>query len=290
MNTEMAYLCGMIFGNGEIQRESETTRVTIEIPHKNLRDDQNRDVSIYVSSSLNNIRNFLEPLLGHSLIVSRLSNTTQISFNKPNEEYIMREIMRFVGNGINQSSMTMNEDLFNMSVDEKKEFLRGFADVTGYIRNSNKAFGQEGNHRVYIEIPGSWQLVIDIANMLKDVDVPIQTIDFGHPNFRDPMLKKYNQGKKYFWKKEHQIKIWANEFLAVGFNIEHKQRALELYSNELLAHKDKHSTHKFFWEKTTRRKIKPTHPMESDENIPLNIRGKHFDHWTDLAKQMGYHE
>lgn len=33
-------------------------------------------------------------------------------------------------------------------------------------------------------------MVIDIANMLKDIDVPVQTIDFGHPNFRDGKLVK----------------------------------------------------------------------------------------------------
>ncbi|MDD5810877.1 MAG: hypothetical protein PUD17_02140, partial [Treponema sp.] len=68
-----------------------------------------------------------------------------------------------------------------------------------YIRASNIAFKKESKqHRVYIEIPGNWYMVIDIANMLKAVDIPVQTIDFGHPNFRDSNLDKYNEGKKYY--------------------------------------------------------------------------------------------
>lgn len=39
MNTEMAYLLGMILGNGEIQRDNNETRITIDIPHKNLYTD-----------------------------------------------------------------------------------------------------------------------------------------------------------------------------------------------------------------------------------------------------------
>ena len=39
----------------------------------------------------------------------------------------------------------------------------------------------------------------DNDNMLKAVDIPVQTIDFGHPNFRDSNLDKYNEGKKYYW-------------------------------------------------------------------------------------------
>lgn len=288
MNTQMAYLIGMILGNGEVQRKSDATTITVELPHKNLIDDEGREVSVYVKSSLADIRGIIEPLIGYSLPISQTKRATQFSFTMPNADYTMREILRFIGNGVHHSTMTMNDELFGMKTDEKKELLRGIADVTGYIRKSNIAFGKDGYHRVYMEIPGNWQMVIDIANMLKDLDIPVQTIDFGHPNFRDSNLKKYNEGKPYYWKKEHQVKIWANEFLPIGFNIVHKQRALEKYAGELLDYLDEKKTHQFYWQKTIRRKEKPIHPMENDESLPLSIRGKHYESWTDLAKELGY--
>ena len=50
-------------------------------------------------------------------------------------------------------------------------------------------------------------------------------------------------------------------------------------------------THKFYWEKTIRRREhKPIHPMENDESLPAVIRGKHYDSWTDLARDLGYGE
>lgn len=288
MNVQMAYLIGMILGNGEIQRGEYETKITIEIPHKNLRDDEGLEVSIYVKSSLADIRTVIEPLLGNSIPISQTKRATIISFTKRNEDYTMREILRFIGNGIHHSSMSMNEELFEMTVDQKKELLRGVADVTGYIRKSNMAYGEDGHHRVYIEIPGNWQFVIDIANMLKSLDIPIHSIDFGHPNFRDSHLKKYNEGKINYWKKEHQVKIWANEFLPIGFNIVHKQRALKQYTEELLEYLDEVKTHKFYWEKPIRKRNKPIHPGENDESLPSKIRGKHFDSWTELAKELGY--
>ena len=288
MNTQMAYLIGMILGNGEVQRKSNQTTITIELPHKNLKDDEGREVSIYVKSSLSDIRNIIEPLIGNSVSISDTRTATLFSFTKSNEDYTMREIMRFIGNGTRHATMKMNRELFDMTTDEKKELVRGIADVTGYIRKSNVAYGNEGWHRVYIEIPGNWQFVIDIANMLKDLDIPVQTIDFAHPNFRDSKLKKYNEGKPNYWKKEHQVKIWANEFLPIGFNIVHKQRALENYAEELLEYLDENKTHKFYWEKPIRRKIRPIHPMENDISLPSAIRGKHYDSWTDLAKDLGY--
>lgn len=249
MNLEMAYMLGMILGNGEIQQNSTTTTVTIDIPYKNLYTDDLKDVAVYVKASLVDIRSIIEPLVGHVLNITEFSHSTKVSFTKPNEEYVIREMLRLIGGGRHHSTMKMNPELFSITIDEKKALLRGIADVTGYIRKSNIAYGQDGAHRVYIEIPGNWYMVIDVANMLKDVDVPVQTIDFGHPNFRDAKLVKYNQGKPNFWKKEHQVKIFANEFLPVGFNIKHKQDALERYAEELLEFIDPVKTHKFYWER-----------------------------------------
>lgn len=290
MNIEMAYLLGMVLGNGEIQQNTANTTVTIDIPYKNLYTYDNKNVAIYVKASIVDIRAIIEPLIGHGLTVTESPHSTKMSFTKSNDEYVIRELLRLIEGGRHHSTMRMNPEIFSIAVDQRKALLRGIADVTGYIRKSNIAFGQDKAHRVYIEIPGNWYMVIDIANILKSVDVPVQTIDFGHPNFRDGNLVKYNEGKPNFWKKEHQIKVFANEFLPVGCNIRHKQDSLEKFSDELLEVIDPLKTHKFYWEKTVRRANKPIHPREVDPSLPEEIRGKHFDSWTDLARLLGYDE
>lgn len=288
MNNSMAYLLGMILGNGEIQRGRESTRITIDIPYKNLRTDDNKDIAVYVSASVWNIQEILNPLIGVNLQVSNNKHSTDLSFSLPNGNYILSEINRLTNMGIMHTTMQMSPDLFSITTDQKKSLLRGFADVTGYVRLANDLFGQEGAHRVYLEVPKNWQMVIDICNMLKDVDVPVQTIDFGHPNFRDGNLTKYNQGYPNFWKKEHQIKIFVNEFLPIGFNIKHKQEALERLSRDLLLYLKPSNTHKFYWEKTPRIKLKPHHPGEDDSYLPTYLQHKHFDSWTELAEYLGY--
>lgn len=288
MNTQMAYLLGMILGNGEIQRERTETKITIEIPYKNLKDDSNLDVAIYVNASLIDIKSVIEPLIGIRMIVENTKHATRLSFTKSNEDYLIREIMRFVNNGTHHSSMEMDSALFSITREEKRELLRGIADVTGHIRKSNIAYGDKTHHRVYIEVPKNWKMVIYISNLLKDLDIPVQTIDFGHPNFRDGNLSKYKSGNKNFWKKEHQIKIYANEFLPIGFNIKNKQKALEEYSEELLKNLSEEKTHKFYWEKSRRTRIKKVHPCEQDSELPQEIRGKHYDAWQDLAEDLGY--
>lgn len=295
MNNEMAYLLGMITGNGEVQRGSHDTTIVIEIPHKKLETEFQRDVAIYVKASITDLRTILEPLLGTALIFSQSANVSYLSFTKLNEDYLMREIMRYIGHATSHENMRISKEVYSFTVDERKQFIKGFADVTGYIRRSNYFFEKE-MHRVYFEIPQNWELVADFCNLLKSVDIPVQNIDWGHPNMRDGNLKKYNEGKPDFWKKEHQVKVWANEYEPIGFAVIHKNEALETFAKEQVIHielqnkKPSDVTHRYYWELVGKKKAKPEHPGENDSFIPEEIRGNHYDSWKDIASDLGYNE
>lgn len=293
MNNEMAYLLGMICGNGEINNNSGNPIISIEIPHKKLQTEDFHDVKIYVKASIADIRKVLEPLIGSGISFTQNETVTILSFSKPEEDFLMREILRYVGSAVTHDNMRIHNDVFSFTTDQKKMFLRGFCDVTGYIRRSNY-FIDKYKHRVYIEIPNNWFMVVDICNLLKDVGIPVQNIDWAHPNMRDGKLTKYNQGKPNFWKKEHQIKIYVNEFLPIGFGVIHKNQALQTYSDELIAGFKVNNinasdvTHLFYWEVNGKNKIKPHHPCENDISLPIQIRGKHYDSWKQIAKDLGY--
>lgn len=295
MNNQMAYLLGMIVGNGQIKRRPSETIIIIEIPHKKLETEFSRDVGIYVKASITDIREIIEPLIGTGLKFVQSKNVSDISFSKPNEDYLVREIMRYIGHATSHENMRISQEVFDFTTDERKQFIRGFADVTGYIRRSNYFF-KEPQYRVYFEIPQNWGLVVDFCNLLKSVDIPVQNIDWGHPNMRDGNLKKYNLGKSDFWKKEHQVKVWALEFEAIGFGIIHKQEALDYFAHKHKAFIERQGKrtetvlHKYYWELTRERKEKPVHPGESDLSIPPEIRGKHYDSWQDIADDLGYNK
>jgi len=304
----MAYLLGMICGNGEIKRGNSETIFSIAIPHKKLETEDFHDVKLYVKASIADIRNIIEPLIGSGMNFIQNNTATVLSFNKPNADYLTREILQYVGMATSHNDVKLHNKIFNFSKDEKKQFLKGFSDVTGYMRRSNSYYGSKYLHRVYLEVPHNWEMVIDVCNLLKDLDIPVQSIDWGHPNMRDPELKDYNKGKTKTWKREHQIKIFANEFLPIGFGILHKQQALDILVAELIAgvnseinikskskRKSKISnasdkTHKYYWETKGKNYIKPIHPSENDNFIPTIIRGKHFNSWREIAKELGYGE
>ncbi len=295
MNNEMAYLLGMITGNGEIQRGTSETTIVIEIPHKKLETEFQKDVGIYVKASVTDIREIIEPLVGTGLTFNQHANVSFISFRKPNEDYLMREILRYIGAATSHDNIRISSEVFSFTVDERKQFIKGFADVTGYIRRSNYFFDKEA-HRVYFEIPQNWELVSDFCNLLKSVDIPVQNIDWAHPNMRDGNLTKYNMGKPDFWKKEHQVKVWAVEYQPIGFAVLHKKEALDAFAKEhtdFIEQQGKSKndvTHRYYWQLTGKKKDKPVHPRENDEFIPEEIRGKHYNSWQEIAKDLGYKE
>lgn len=296
MNNEMAYLLGMITGNGEVQRGVTLTTISIEVPHKKLKTEFQNDVGIYVKASITDIRQILEPLLGTALNFIQNPNISILSFTKSNEDYLMREIMRYIGNASSSDTIRISPEVFEFTMDERKQYIKGFADVTGYIRRSNYAF-TEPNYRVYFEIPHNWELVADFCNLLKSIDIPVQNIDWAHPNMRDGNLKKYNQGKRDFWKKEHQVKVWAVEYQSIGFAVLHKQEALDYFAEKQRIHieieqnrKTSDVTHRYYWEMVSRNRKKPMHPCEDDDFIPKEIRGKHYNSWSEIAEDLGYSE
>ena len=292
----MAYLLGMITGNGEVQRGVTSTTILIKVPHKKLKTEFQRDVGIYVKASITDIRQILEPLLGTALKFIQNPNISILSFTKSNEDYLIREIMRYIKNASSSDTIRISTEVFDFTMDERKQFVKGFADVTGYIRRSNYAF-TEPNYRVYFEIPHNWELVADFCNLLKSIDIPVQNIDWAHPNMRDGNLKKYNQGKQDFWKKEHQVKVWAVEYQPIGFAVLHKQEALAYFAERQRIYieveqnkKISDVTHRYYWELVSRSRKKPVHPGENDEFIPEKIRGKHYNSWSEIAEELGYSE
>ncbi|MFR3492907.1 MAG: hypothetical protein ACLTTJ_03190 [Blautia sp.] len=123
--------------------------------------------------------------------------------------------------------------------------------------------------------------------------MPVQNIDWAHPNMRDGNLTKYKQGKPDFWKKEHQIKVWAVEYQPIGFAVIHKQEALDYFADkqriDIEVQRKKHLsdvTHRYYWELVSRNRKKPLHPGENDDFIPKVIRGKHYDSWTAIAEKI----
>lgn len=156
-----------------------------------------------------------------------------------------------------------------------REFVRGYADVSGNIRVANRYV--DGRYRVRLDVlnsPADWSLPVRLCQLLQErLDVPLQLITWGHPNL----------GREF---REHQLNVFATDFLRVGFGIPFKQEVLEH-----LAKMDQQSGVRCQQDpcpgERRRRGRKPRSGEEQSMQLPPAIRGKHFNAYWQICRRVG---
>jgi hypothetical protein len=175
------------------------------------------------------------------------------------------------------------EQIFNGDSVIKKEFVRGVADCAGFIRESNNYMG--GKRRVYIEINNkNWRLPIQLCDLFqRHLSVPVQLIQWGHPNTREP---KQTKKKGTTWAREHQVKIFSEAFQPIGFYIKYKQEILNEFA---LADAKKTGNINICNPnpKIRRRDKKPKHREENNPIIPPELRGRHYNTYWQICLDLG---
>jgi len=283
LNEDTAYFIGLIIGRGIITMSIDKLGLVIGFPFKNLEaisPNKKFNTQMYLANSLDKVVDRLKNL---GLDVRKNNNEDNKGVDliiRWQTTDLIWQLLVYLLNGdfTDYHSFRIPKAVFQADKEKQREFLRGYFDVTGHVRCSNAQFGKEDQQRVYLEVDHrNWFLVLDLCKLLEKVGIPIESIDFGHPNFRDPNFKK----EKGFWAKEHQLKIFANQFLPIGSYLKHKQEVLADLANmnkEGLGNQKKR--------KKFRKKEKPQHPEEFSEKLPVFLRGIHFNHYSELLTAL----
>lgn len=287
LDKDVAYILGLIVARGEIIENKGRANIVITFPFRNLeavgiysKYDVRSEISMSVDKIVRRIRR-----IGLDVEKDVEENSVILSIELKASHLFMRLLKVFL-KGKSHIEFDIPHQIFNANVSIKKEFMRGYGDVAGSIRKANVY--KSGRHRVYLDVlNGNWRLPIQLCHILQDgLRVPVQTITWGHPNIRDSNLAEYKAGRKKAWAREHQIKIFAEYYLPVGFYIKHK--------HEILKELADYNKRKFPNAKVTfcmpPKKIyrtKEIHPAENDISLPSEIRGKHFDAYWQICCELG---
>ena len=289
IDPDVAYFIGLVTARGEISDSGRVKRISIEFPFRNLK----------VEGVKKKIAQKDQILLSLDHVINRVNELADVNLRKDESERSVYLIIETLKNTmfLRNIKMLMKErtsyyefevpgQVFESDESIKKEFIRGFADVAGSARWANR--NRWGKCRVYLDVlnsPLNWRLPIQICHLLQDhLKIPVDVIQWGHPNTRDPSLKEYNKGRKDAWAREHQIKVFADDFEKIGFYMSHKQEILEElaeYNREKGFEKAK------FCKPPKRKKNKPKHPSENSEKLPKEIRGKHYDSYWQICTDVG---
>ncbi|MQY77680.1 MAG: hypothetical protein GH151_00550 [Bacteroidetes bacterium] len=288
LTPDISYLLGLITGRGEIQYTKDVKKIIIDFEYKSMTAKaltKAFDQKLHIQTSLDPV---IIRLQNMGINTQKVVSDKKISIAlKWEQEDISWLFIKYLINDTRFSyhDFEIPSTIFEATDVNKKEFLRGIADVTGYVRYSNYqqfASNLPKRYRVYIEISNrNWLLPAQICQLQQGLGVATQTINYGHPNLRDPKNKKGGT----FWAKEHQIKIFAEDFDTIGFYISHKNEALrELADNN----KKNFIDRQLLCDGTiSRRTTKPSHPDEKHSKLPKVIKEKHFDSFKEICKCAG---
>lgn len=281
LDEDVAYLVGMIVGRGTITEKEGRWVIEIEFPFVNPELEGYNQFSGFVTSILTRTFPRLKLLLGEAVDVSVMpERRVQFTINLPASHIAVRNLKQILEGRLDYSQFSVPSLIRNAPDNTVREFVRGFADVAGNIRRSNR--DQLGFHRVFLDVLSSnWELPVQICSLLQNrLEVPVHHILWGHPNLRDPKAKQQSPA----WR-EHQIRIYAHDFLKVGFYIDHKQAVLEELARENQDHEgQKRSSFCKGFRKFQR---KMPHPAENNKKLPDSLRGKHFDAYWQICAECG---
>lgn len=279
LTPDISYLLGLITGRGEIQSTHEIKKIVIDFEYKSLESKAiNRifNQKLHIQTSLDPVVARLQNIgINTQKVVSQSKLTLVLNWQTEDIAWLF---IKYLINGTrcNYHEFQIPEPIFDATDANKREFLRGVSDVTAYVRKSNVA--HTGKHRVYVEISNrNWYLPAQLCKLFQMLEVPIQYIGYGHPNLRG--------GTATSWAKEHQMKIYAEDFERIGFYISHKNEALLDLAD---FNKLNFTMQQQLCNGIIRRlRLKNNHDHETHDKLPLEINGKHFNSYKEICKCLG---
>lgn len=282
IDADVAYLAGLIVGRGTISENTAVRQLVVEFSYQvlNAKGIQSSfDLDTAIRLGLDDIRERLQELLDTD--IRRMTKTgggvdLVIRFSRNN--MIWRNIL-LLSNGATSYPFFRVPPIFfdpDLPSEWKREFLRGYADVAGNIRHANRYV--DGRHRVRLDVlnyPSNWEVPVQLCHLLQEqLSVPVQLITWGHPNL----------GRDF---REHQLNVFAEAFLKIGFSLEYKQKILQEF-----AEWDRQNTHNDNYElcpglRRSREKKEAQETESNADKLDPRLVDKHFDSYWQICKALG---
>jgi hypothetical protein len=244
--------------------------------------ETNASINDEIIPFLKETLNFRESVLGNPSI-------TLLILDFDISDLGWKNLTELLGNQFHFHSGHIPRQVFSYEKPLQIEFINGMLDTSGFCNLGGwlprKGLTSEIRQRVYFQFVRNWNLAMEIDNFLRsEFEIPIQTIDWGHPNIRDGNLTDAQSGKSSAYAREHQLKIYPEYLKDFKFRISSKQKMFD----ELLQHNVEGGfTNREDWfppKKITT--FKPHHPDEQNPRMVLPVR-QHFDAFWQINLALG---
>ncbi len=281
LDVDVAYLLGLIIARGFFHIEGDIRRLIIDFPFKLEQLDIPKmrkgkiDRESALRLSLDEIRARINQLLEVNVEIEAKKHLVQLKAIFTKNTMSLRNITHLLKGKTDYREFSVPEVLYQAPIDMQKEFIRGIADAASNPSPKDALFEQR--NRIVLEFQHeNWKLPIQVCRLLQEnLGIKVSHILWGHPNIRG--------GKG--WAKEHRMRIFAEDFIEIGYNFRFKQDIFEylLKENKKLSLPETKICNPKI-KKPRRRKKK--HRDEKSRSLPKIVR-KHFDSYFEVCKAIG---
>jgi hypothetical protein len=280
MDGDVAYLLGMLVARGELSSSENVFRMIVHFPKGSLQAQGTStefDTDKEIRLGITKIRERLLELLGGDVRVEDAGEHWDLVLRSTRRTMAWRNVLMLLNDRTTYRYFEIPDVLMDpaMPAEYKREFVRGYADVAANIRRSN--YDQAGRHRVRLDTlnyPSNWRLPVQLCLLLQEhLGVGVPAIIWGHPNL----------GREW---REHQLNVYAEDFLRIGFYFDYKQQALEelAQANRALGGSAQSPC-------PGQRRVrgrKPADPEEGNaERLDVALVGQHFDAYWQICRALG---
>ncbi len=286
LDPDVSYLLGLIVARGTLYETTGDKKIIVEFPFKNLIAEGIKKQFVqedHMHFSLFLIRERIYELTESDMEIEKTTGSARLIIRFLRNSITWRNINYLLKSKRSYCDFEIPKAIYSGDSIIKKEFVRGIADCAGFIRESNNYMG--GKRRVYIEINNkNWKLPIQLCDLLqRHLTVPVQLIQWGHPNTREPeQVKK----RGTTWAREHQVKIFAEAFQPIGFYVKYKNEILNEFAEadtKIAGHINVCNPNP----EIRRKGKKPKHREENNSLLPAELRGKHYNTYWQICLDLG---
>lgn len=279
VDAETCYLLGLIVGRGTFLEQGATRQLSIQFPDNTSGADGHvpeDETEQAVRASITKVQSRIQKILGVPVNIERPDHRCELTMAFPSDTLAWRFLRNATGRGDTFADFTIPVQLLSdaTSMDQKLEFMRGFADVAGNVREANRYVDHRNRVRLdVLNYPGNWTVPVELCYMLQThLSVPVQLVLWGHPNL----------GRAW---KEHQIDIFVEPFLKIGFGLRYKQKKLSQLARE---DHTRHTEYQTCPGAKSVRRAKPASSLENDSvRLCPQLRGHHYDAYWQVCRALG---
>ena len=282
MNTDKAYLLGLIVGGGVFGNAEDVFRVRLPYKKWGSYIDNPQRAGQIAGDILRKVGQMFRAIYNLSVQYETTPGGTWIILCE-GDTTAVREDLTYYGI-VPEGEIRGNADLSGIIselVDDnlKRRFIAGLADTIGSMAKSHRRFSDE--HQVLsFEIKGyNFKFVCDLCKLLYSINCIPDQVNWNHPNIHCPSDPFYQQ-----WNKGFKLRILLDQYARFGAfafrtkaetSTENRSLQRQTHEAEICEDREIHVT------------PSTIHPAENDERLPENIRGGHYIHFRHFCAVMG---